>query len=129
MGLTALVQGFKLSVAKFDNFLTANGLSPTEGYQPLPDEAAVIAKLFRATGVDCEVRVFVPHMTGFDRSQHLFVCCDWVYILAAREIENELQKLVPPAFESMRRSLGAESDVSRYVVYNDERDLVDSERG
>ena len=55
MGLITLVQGFKLSVAKFDEFLAANGLGPIEGYQPLPDEAVDIAKLFTAKGVDCEV--------------------------------------------------------------------------
>jgi hypothetical protein len=48
MGLITLVQGFKLSVAKFDEFLAANGLGPIEGYQPLPDEAVDIAKLFTA---------------------------------------------------------------------------------
>ena len=58
MGLIAVVQGFKLSVAKFDNFLMANGLNPTEGYRLFPHEAADVAKLFRAKGVDCEVRVF-----------------------------------------------------------------------
>jgi hypothetical protein len=120
MGFIALVQGFKLSVAEFDHFLAANGLGPTEGYRPLPDEAADITKLFRAKGVDCEVRVFVPHITGFNRSQHLFVCCDWMYALTAREIEGELQKPVPPAFEDMRNSLRPESGVSRYIVYNDE---------
>jgi hypothetical protein len=34
MGLITLVQGFKLSVAKFDEFLAANGLGPIEGYVP-----------------------------------------------------------------------------------------------
>ena len=65
MGLIAVVQGFKLSVAKFDNFLMANRLNPTEGYRLFPHEAADVAKLFRAKGVDCEVRVFVPYATGF----------------------------------------------------------------
>jgi hypothetical protein len=120
MSLITLVQGFKLSVAKFDEFLAANGLGPTEGHQPLSNEAADIAKLFTAKGVDCEVRIFVPYVTGFNQSQYLFVCYDWIHVLAAREIKGELQKPVPPAFEDMRRSLRAESGVSRYVVYDEE---------
>lgn len=120
MGLIAVVQGFKLSVTKFDNFLMANGLNPTEGYRLFPHEAADVAKLFRAKGVDCEARVFVPYATGFNNSQYLFVCCDWIFVLAAREIEGELQKPVPPAFEGLRRSLQAESGVSRYVVYDED---------
>lgn len=79
MGLLAVVQGFKLSVAKFDNFLMTNGLNPTEGYRLFPDEATDIAKLFRAKGVDCELRVFVPYATGFNNSQYLFVSRYVVY--------------------------------------------------
>ncbi|TKA62743.1 hypothetical protein B0A49_13260 [Cryomyces minteri] len=122
MGLTAVVQGFKLSVAKLDDFLKANGLNPIEGYHPFPDEAADIAKLFKAKGVNCEVKIFVPHVTGFSRSHHLFVCYDWLYVLASRDIGGELQKPVPPTFEDMRQSLQAESSVSRYVVCNDENE-------
>jgi hypothetical protein len=119
MCLITLVQGFKLSVAKFDDFLVVNGLCPNEGSQPLPDEEADIAKLFKAKGVDCEVGIFVPHVTGFNQSQYLFVCYDWIHVLAAREIKGELQKPVPPAFEDMRRSLWAESEISKYVVHSD----------
>ena len=69
MGLITLIQGFKLSVAKFDEFLAANGLGPIEGYQPLPDEAVDIAKLFTAKGVDCEVKNFRA-------------VCDWIQPVA-----------------------------------------------
>ncbi|KAF1967538.1 hypothetical protein BU23DRAFT_559324 [Bimuria novae-zelandiae CBS 107.79] len=121
MGLITLVRGFKVSVSDFDVFLRANGLPPIGGgYQPSPKEAEDIAKLFRVHGIDCEVRVFVPYATGFDRSRHLFVCCDWIHVLVTRDIEGVLQEPVPPAFEQMHDSLGAESGVSRYIVYNEE---------
>lgn len=120
MGLITLVQGFKLSVAKFDNFLKANRLNPTEGYHPFPEEAADTAKLFRAKGMNCKVKVFIPYVAGFSRLQHLFVCCNWIYVLASREIEGELQKPVPSTFENIRKLLQAKSGVLRYVVYNNE---------
>jgi hypothetical protein len=127
MALIAVVQGFKLSVAKFDDFLVANGLRPNKGLQPFPDEEADIAKLFKAKGVDCKVRVFVPYAAGFNNSQYLFVCCDWIIVLAAREIGDELQKPVPPAFEGLRQSLRAESGVSRYVVYHEDDTWITEE--
>ncbi|KAF2178260.1 hypothetical protein K469DRAFT_718362 [Zopfia rhizophila CBS 207.26] len=121
MGFITLVRGFKLSVSDFDVFLTASGLPPIGGgYQPGPKEAEDIAKLFRAKGINCEVRVFVPFVTGFDRSHHLFVCCDWIYVLAIKDIKGVLQKPVPPAFKQIRKSLRVKSGVSRYVVYNEE---------
>ncbi|KAF1960952.1 hypothetical protein CC80DRAFT_590260 [Byssothecium circinans] len=121
MGLITLVRGFKLSVSEFDVFLTTNGLPPLEGgYQPSPEEAEDIAKLFRAKSIDCEVKVFVLFVAGFNRSHHLFVCYDWIHVLAVKDIEGVLQKPVPPAFEQMRKSLRVESAVSRYIVYNEE---------
>lgn len=121
MGLITLVQGFKLGVSEFDGFLIANKLpSLGGGYQPSCEEAEDIAKLFRAQGIDCEVKIFVPYVTGFNRSHDLFVCCDWIHVLATLEIKDVLQKPVPPAFEAMRKSFQAKSGVSTYVVYNDE---------
>src|SRR4051794_15649108 len=105
MGLISIVQGFKIGVAKFDDFLEANGLNATEGYRPTGAEAASIAKLFNTKGVDCEVKVFIPYVNGFNRAHYLFVCCDWIHVLASREIEGE--KPVPPAFEDICRSLQA----------------------
>lgn len=119
--MVTLVQGFKVSVSSFDGFLQANGLPPIEGgYRPCPEEAEDIAKAFRVYDIDYEVRVFVPYVTGFNRSRYLFVRCDWIHVLATRNIEGVLQKPIPPAFEQMRDSLGAESGVSRYFVYNEE---------
>lgn len=121
MGLITLVRCFKVSVSNFDVFLRANELPPTGGgYQPSPKEAEDIAKLFRVHGIDCKVRVFVPYVTGFDRSCHLFVCCNWIHVLAMKDIESVLQEPVPPAFEQMRDSLGAASGISRYIVYNED---------
>lgn len=121
MGLITLVQGFKVSVSSFDVFLQANGLPPIEEeYQPCPEEAEDMAKAFRVYDIDCEVRVFVPYVTGYNWSRYLFVCCNWIHVLAMRDIEGVLQKPIPPAFEQMRASLGAEPGISRYIVYNEE---------
>ena len=73
-------------------------------------------------GVPCEVKVFIPYATGFDRSHHLFICCDWIFVLASRELEGELQNPVLPAFDDIRKSLQAESGVSRYIISDAEND-------
>ncbi|EPE35418.1 hypothetical protein GLAREA_11117 [Glarea lozoyensis ATCC 20868] len=120
MGLTALVHGFKLSVAAFDAFLEANGRNGTCGYKTTPEDDADIATLFRDKGVDCEVRVFIPHLAGFNLPHHLYVCYDWIFVLVTKEIEGELEKPIPASFEEMRRKLGAESGISKYIVVNDD---------
>ncbi|KAH8693335.1 hypothetical protein GQ44DRAFT_765278 [Phaeosphaeriaceae sp. PMI808] len=121
MGLISLIRGFRLSISDFDRFLTENGLPPLGGgYQPSHEEMNSFAKLFSTKGIACEVKIFVPFVTGFNRSEHLFVCCDWIHVLASSEIEGVLQKPIPPTFEELRNILKAKSLISRYIVYNEE---------
>ncbi|USP74526.1 uncharacterized protein yc1106_01800 [Curvularia clavata] len=123
MGFITLIRGFKFSISAFDDFLVANGLPSLGGYQPFPDEDEAIAKLFRDHGIDCEVRVFVPQMEGFSDSHHLYVCCDWVYVVAQKDIDSVFQEPISPEFEKVRDLLGAKSDIRRYIVYNYDRDI------
>lgn len=121
MCLVSLIRGFKVRVSDFDAFLKANGLSGTYGYEPFPSEAEQINKIFEAQGVDCEVGVFVPFAEGFNNSRYLIVCCDWIHVFASREIEGAFQEPVPHTFEQLHDSLGAESDVSKYIVVHQNR--------
>jgi hypothetical protein len=50
----------------------------------------------------------------------LYVCYDWIFALVTREIEGGLEKPVSASFEEMRKILGAESGISKYIVINDD---------
>lgn len=123
MGFLTLVRGFKFSVSTFDDFLMANGRSTLDGFQPFPGQEEDIAKIFKEHGIDCEVRIFVPQMVGYDLSRHLYVCCDWIYVLTQKDIDDVFQEPVPPEFEKVRDLLGAKSEIRRYIIYNYERDM------
>jgi hypothetical protein len=130
MGLVTLAKGFKISVAKFDGFLSKNGLAPTYGYRPLRDATLKIGALFRRKGVDSEVKVFAGYSHGFSPPHHVFVCFDWAHVFVARALEDlqrELQKPVPAGFEEIRQLLEAESEISTYIIYNSEEDWVPEE--
>jgi hypothetical protein len=75
----------------------------------------------------CEVRVFVPYATGFNRSHYLYVCCDWIHILAAGETKDAFQSPVPAAFEDVFKSFKSSLNVSTYVVNNDEMEFTPDE--
>lgn len=64
--MITLLLGFKVSISNFDGFLKVNEV-PTlgGGYKPYPDQAKVIANIYRAHGVDCEVGVFIPYIREF----------------------------------------------------------------
>ncbi|KAF2805084.1 uncharacterized protein BDZ99DRAFT_112779 [Mytilinidion resinicola] len=120
MGVVALVQGFKLDVAKLDEVLAAAGIPPTGRSQPFSQETSVVAELCKTKGADCEIRIFMPLKRGYSLSSYVFICFDWVYVHNARDIEGLLQKPVPAAFEAIRKSLQAESGISKYIVCNDD---------
>ena len=69
------------------------------------------------------MKVFIPCVTGLNRSHYLYLCCDWIFVLALRELDGELKNPVPPAFEDIRKSLQAESGVSRYIIHDAENDF------
>lgn len=124
MGLITIAQGFVVSVSKFDAFLESNNLSTLAGYRPDCDDINKIEKLFRDNGVPNKVKVFVPFLPGYDLTNRVYVCCDWFHVMASRELpDGVLQDLVHPAFEEMRKVIGAEGPVSRYVIYHEQGDL------
>ncbi|KAF2809690.1 uncharacterized protein BDZ99DRAFT_521019 [Mytilinidion resinicola] len=121
MPVIALVQGFKLCVTKLDDFLIAGNVPPSCRYRLFPRDMAATADLFTTKGVDCEVRVFVPQREGYSLTTYLFVCCKWLYMHSARKVKPYmLPNPVPASFEAVRKSLQADSDVSWYIVHNEE---------
>ncbi|KAH7125537.1 hypothetical protein B0J11DRAFT_528628 [Dendryphion nanum] len=114
---TILLRGFKLSYAAFDEFLAAHDLSTREGGNYIaPDEVAIYAALFRSTGAGCDVKILIPSARGFDGSKFVYVCCDWVPVLAIRNIDESLQNPVPPGFEALPQLLGTDAKIARYVM-------------
>ncbi|KAF2762885.1 hypothetical protein EJ05DRAFT_471849 [Pseudovirgaria hyperparasitica] len=65
----------------------------------------------------------MPYVAGYDRSHNLFICCNWLHVLASRDIKDALRKPVPPAFGELCKSLQPKSNVSVHIVYNDEDDF------
>lgn len=123
-GLITVAQAFVVSVTKFDDFLESNNPSTLAEYRPDRDDIAEIAKLFNAQSVPYKVKVFVPCLPGYDLTQQVYVCCDWFHVSASQELPDKvLQKPVHPASEEMRKLIGAENPVSRYVIYHADGDL------
>ncbi|RYP69008.1 hypothetical protein DL771_006334 [Monosporascus sp. 5C6A] len=87
----------------------SNNINSTEGNPIWPKEQVEIAQLFRDNGVDSEVRISRPARQGLDNTQRLGVCYGRVDVYVARNVDGHLAKLIPPSFEEMRQSLGADA--------------------
>ena len=121
-GLVAMVKGFKVDVEVLDAFLDENGLWETFGTRPLPEQAEEITQLFKAKGVQGDVKVFVPHQIGYNNPNYMLVCFDWMLVYAIREFDSgSLQKNMPPGLKEIKTMLKADSnEVRTWVIFNDE---------
>lgn len=120
MPQVSFVKGFPLSVTKLDEFLESNNLDPTEGSRIWPDEMKEISKLFREKGVDGDINILRAGRLGFQRARDVFVCCDWVHVFASKKVDGCLDKPIPAGFDALRVSLGVDTEIGTFIVFNEE---------
>ncbi|KAH7130722.1 hypothetical protein B0J11DRAFT_259730 [Dendryphion nanum] len=116
MGYVVIVRGFKLSFTKLDELLIANEMAPLERTRPSPTEEADIAKLLKDMGNDCDIKLIVPSAETYNPSDYLYVCDNWLPVIAARELDGLEETPATPAFQALAKDLQAESDVRRFVL-------------
>jgi hypothetical protein len=105
---------------KLNDFFTANGGPLIGDYIISRSDHDSISKLFASLGYNCEVKIFLSYVNGFECPDYLFVCYQWINVLDSMELDYILQDQVPSAFEGLRNLLQPEVPISRYVVYNSE---------
>lgn len=117
VSVTAVVRGFKVSVAVLDRFLAANGVTETDGYSPFYDRTLDDAsKLLRAkvSGSDNKTRLFIPFQVNRHRSASAYVAYAWVFVNAQRKLQiaEELPDKAPEGFAELRDEIMGFSDAN-----------------
>lgn len=98
-----LARGIRVPRAILDAFLQSHNLPPTiPKRMPLRYEQAISA-LFTRLGVKGKLGLFEPYLQGFEHSDHVFLCYDWVYVLAEKEVGSSLKKDVPEGFMDLAK--------------------------
>lgn len=93
-----LARGIRVPGSKVDAFLKSHNLHPTIPGHLRPSDLGAIPGLLTSLGVESKVRLFEPVLEGFKESDRLFLCYDWVYVLAEKQVEASLKKLLPEGF-------------------------------
>lgn len=116
---TVLIHGFKYSRHLLQTFLYANGTNIQVCDFINEEGVASIDKLFRYYGVDGKVRVFTPSSYGGE-SEFVYICFDWVRVVAVRGIDDVLKTPMPAGFEKLLeilpKMIGPEARIQKYVL-------------
>ncbi|KAK5659879.1 hypothetical protein OQA88_13342 [Cercophora sp. LCS_1] len=130
MGSTAIIRGFKVSVAALDAFLAAHNVDETYGAPPFyadhPD-GDKISKLFfsKVSQHDPNAdknrfRVLIPWIRAMSgRPKTAYVAYTWAAVEAHREIrlDEDIPAAIPVGFEELRREILAYGrDVEEGIV-------------
>lgn len=90
-------RGVRIPRRSLDAFLQRHNLPPSHPGGLFEEDAEAISELFARLGVQgSKLRFLEPRLTNFKPADHLFLCYDWVYVLAEKEVEASLRKEGPP---------------------------------
>jgi hypothetical protein len=92
-----LARGIRIPRASLDAFLERHGLPPSTPKRMFEEEIEALDDLFIKLGVKGKIRLFEPYLESFEKADHVFLCYDWVYVLAEKEVDSSLRKTSPPA--------------------------------
>ena len=91
-----LARGVRIPRSSLDTFLKRHNLRPSNPKRLHQHDAAAFDDLLARLGVKGEVRLFEPYLQSFKAPDHVFLCYDWVYVLAEKEVESSLKEEEPP---------------------------------
>lgn len=91
-----IARGIRISRSNLDAFLQRHNLHPSTPRRLFKEHAKAVSQLFARLGVQGKLRLLEPHLINFKPADHVFLCYDWVYVLAEKEVESSLKKMEPP---------------------------------
>ena len=110
-----VARGVKLNRSAMNSFLTKHNQAPLSEMSHMEMYVEKMAALFTSLGVKGRLRIFEPWVSIFQGSDYVFLCYDWVYVLASKEVEMSLTRKMPDGYLEVVKQIKEDDDDETHV--------------